>query len=80
MGEREVGSRESSKRGRESEKWEDVEEEFEKWKRRKKHYMEGMEGRSEEERKWKLNRIIERVLGKKERIMGIRERRGDEER
>lgn len=25
----------------------------------------GMEGRSEEEREWKLNKIIERVLGKK---------------
>lgn len=41
--------------------------------------MEGDRREEREKREWKLNRIIERMLGKKDRVVKIRERRGEKE-
>lgn len=49
-----------------------------KWRRRRNVIWRGIEGRSEEERKERLETIVEKVLGKKGKIIRIRERRGAE--
>lgn len=53
-------------KGREGIKnWKEEEEEFDRWWRRKSVIWRGMDGRSEEEREEKLNRIVERVQERK---------------
>lgn len=52
--------------------------ESEKWKKRKNIIWRKIEGRSEKKREEKLKRMVEKVLGKEEKIIRVRDKRGEE--